>query len=62
MTGKPPETLALEALQEKLSEDSLPLPQAASLSEFETWYTSHPRSRARELDDSRESIYEGRGA
>ena len=60
-TGKAPETVALEAIQEKLSEENAPLPQAASLSEFQTWFDSHPRSLASELDDSRERIYEGRG-
>jgi hypothetical protein len=61
LTGKAPETVALEALQEKLSEDNGPLALAASLSEFQSWFDSHPRSIARELDDSREAIYEGRG-
>ena len=61
LTGEKPETVALEALQEKLSNENDPLPQAASSAEFQKWFTSHPYSTAPTLDDSRERIYEGRG-
>lgn len=61
LTGKNPETVALEALQEKLSDEEGPLSQAASAAEFQKWFTSHPSSTTRTLDDSRERIYEGRG-
>jgi hypothetical protein len=55
--GKDPHALALEALQEKLAEQVVQLPQATSSAEFESWFTSHPFSSAEVLDESRESIY-----
>jgi predicted transcriptional regulator len=61
LTGRNPEAVALEALREKLSDDSTPLPQSTSAAEFKTWLATHPSSSAEALDDSRESIYEGRG-
>jgi hypothetical protein len=64
LVGKSPEDLALEALQEKLasSADSAEmLPPDTRLAEFRDWMASHPVSLARDLDDSRDSIYEGCG-
>jgi len=61
VSGKNPETLALDALQEKLSDGNVPLPQSASLAEFQSWFASHPCSETRTLDDSRERVYEGCG-
>ena len=61
LTGTNPETVALEALLEKLSDEPLALPQATSANEFQAWLVAHPVSAATTLDDSRESIYEGRG-
>jgi hypothetical protein len=61
LTGKQPEAVALEALQEKLSDGIVSLPQAASMAEFQTWFAAHPCSQSRALDDSRESIYAERG-
>ena len=61
VTGKNPETVALEALREKLSDENVLLSQAASAAEFQTWFVAHPGSCTSALDDSRESIYEGRG-
>ena len=59
--GKNPEVVALEALEDKLAENGQPLSQGSSLAEFQAWFASHPTSRAIVLDDSRASIYEGRG-
>jgi hypothetical protein len=59
--GQDPEAIALEALVEKLSDEPAPLPQSTSATEFQTWQAAHPVSAAKTLDDSRESIYEGRG-
>jgi hypothetical protein len=59
--GKDPKTVALEAIEEKLAEESALLPQAASLAEFQAWLAAHPASATHALDDSRESIYDGRG-
>ena len=61
LSGKNPETVAIEALQEKLSDETIPLPRATSLAEFQKWFASHVCSTAQLVDDSRESIYEGRG-
>jgi hypothetical protein len=60
-TGKAPEDLALEALQDRLTGEAVPLSYRTCIAEFEAWLASHPPSAARHLDDSRESIYEGRG-
>lgn len=62
LTGKNPEALALQALDEKLAAESIPLPHDASAAEFERWFAAHPASQTSALDDSREGIYEGRGA
>jgi len=59
--GKTPETLAVEAIQEKLAGETPPPPQAQSVAEFRAWLAAHPASSATVLDDSRESIYRGRG-
>jgi predicted transcriptional regulator len=61
LTGKNPEAVALEALREKLSDESAPLPQSTSAAEFKAWLATHPSSTTANFDDSRESIYEGRG-
>jgi hypothetical protein len=62
--GSSPETLALEALVEKLSSSADPgdsLSPNTRLAEFDDWFTSHPVSQAAVLDDSRATIYNGRG-
>src|SRR6266568_4999014 len=62
-TGRAPEELAIEALQEQLSSSS---PSAAPLSADEwiadvrSWVKSH-RRRPHDADDSRKSIFAGRG-
>jgi hypothetical protein len=61
LTGKKPETVALEALQEKLSGEDPQVRHADPLVEFQKWYAAHPASEATTVDDSRETIYEGRG-
>jgi hypothetical protein len=64
LAGSSPERLALEAIQEKLafeSESLEALAPVARLAEFRAWASAHPASAAAHLDDSRESIYEGRG-
>lgn len=63
-TGKSPEELALEALKEKVAyeaESAAVLPASSWLTEFHSWLAAHPASTAAVLDDSRETIYEGRG-
>jgi hypothetical protein len=62
--GKSPEELALEALQERLAIDSqaeASSSPASRLAEFQAWLAAHPASSTQVLDDSRESIYRGRG-
>ena len=62
-TGKPPEDLALEALQDKLSmaEDvSAMLPRSIWKQEFEALLESMPDGNV-DADLSRASVYEGRG-
>ena len=61
LSGKKPETVVLEAIEERLSGQGEPLPQASSLTEFQAWLGAHPASDVSVLDDSRESVYEGRG-
>lgn len=64
ITGRSLEELALEALQEKLAvgtEADETLPPASRLAEFQEWLASRPASSARFVDDSRESICDGRG-
>ncbi len=63
-SGKAPETLALEALDEKLAtsddpEDHLPVDRCQQ--KLREVLAAIPRSSATFVDDSRESIYEGRG-
>ena len=62
-TGKSPETLVLEAIEEKLSPEDSPvmLPLDRWHAKFNEFLASLPRSKATSVDDSRESIYEGRG-
>lgn len=64
LLGRTPETLVLEAVEEKLAAaaetDELFSP-SLRLAEFGKWFESHPASKANVLDDSRESIYDGRG-
>jgi predicted transcriptional regulator len=63
-TGKAPEAVALEALDEKLADAepaSVERSRDAWLAELRTWVSSHPVSQAKTVDDSRESIYAGRG-
>ena len=63
LRGKQPEELVLEAIDEKLSDDS----SASRLSgqrwqtRFDAFLASVLRTAASAVDDSRESIYEGRG-
>jgi hypothetical protein len=64
ITGRSLEEIALEALQEKLAasgEEDESLTPASRLTEFQAWLASHPASSAHVLDDSRESVYSGRG-
>jgi hypothetical protein len=61
--GQSPETLVMEALQEKLSSAVEPeesLSPSLRMAEFGEWFASHAASEAAALDDSRESIYNGR--
>lgn len=60
-TGKAPEDFALEALQDRLAGEAAPPSNSTCIAEFEAWLAAHPPSAAQHLDDSRESIYEGRG-
>jgi hypothetical protein len=62
--GQRPETLVLEALQEKLSSALEPeesLSPSLRMAEFGEWFASHAASKAAAPDDCRESIYNGRG-
>lgn len=65
LTGKSPEVLALEALQEKFAESTAEAPVTAELSgdewrrQFDAWVADH-HSRNPQLNDSRESIYADR--
>jgi len=64
LMGRSPETLALEALEEKLATSAEPddaLSPGVRLAEFGEWFASHPASKATALDDGRESIYDGCG-
>ncbi|MDZ4658774.1 MAG: hypothetical protein SH868_14455 [Bythopirellula sp.] len=61
-TGKNPEDIALDALQQNLSDEVISTPKPSiekKLSEFRAWANSH-RSRNPNFDDSRESIYPDR--
>jgi hypothetical protein len=62
-TGKSPDELALEALEEKLAAE--PAPQrrrdhTAWRAKLQAWIDLHPVVN-HFIDDSRDSIYEGRG-
>lgn len=60
--GKPPEDLALEALEEKLSVETATaaiLPPDEWIAAFDAWVTSH-KPRNPNVDDRRESIYPDR--
>ncbi len=64
LTGRSPEELALEALQEKLAVESQPgevLSPGSRLAEFRAWLASRPTGNPN-ADFSRESIYGNRGA
>ena len=62
-TGKRPDELALHVLEEKLATDPA-VPQVQTpqqwVADFRRWAESHRRLPI-EADDSRESIYAGRG-
>ena len=64
--GKDPAEFAREALEEKLAgsfhtaADEAPLPADQRVAELLRWVASH-RPLEHDADDSRESIYEGRG-
>jgi hypothetical protein len=62
--GKDPETLVREAVEQKLGAEQ-PVPADAKgfdewQAEFNAWVASH-QPIGHEVDDSRESIYRGRG-
>ena len=63
IVGRPPEELAMKALEEKLATES-PVMEALTaqqwVADFHRWAESH-RRLPHEADDSRESIYAGRG-
>jgi hypothetical protein len=64
LTGRSPENLTLEALEEELSADvetEEVFSATSRTAEFQDWLASHPTSEAAKLGDSRESIYNGRG-
>ncbi len=62
-TGQAPEELALRVLEDEFAASANP-PQSMSTAEwiadFRAWAESH-RRLPHDADDSRESIYEGRG-
>jgi plasmid stability protein len=63
-SGRALEALALEALDEKLStsdDPEVPLPLDRWQKKFRDALAALPRSAGTFVDDSRESIYEGRG-
>ena len=68
VAGKDLETYVVDALREKVAPDvvSGAVPSAAAgsidawLARFDAWAASHPRL-GHDIDDSRESIYAGRG-
>jgi predicted transcriptional regulator len=63
LLGQSPEAVVLAAVQEKLAsvDEGENLSNEKRIAEYRAWLASHPASLAREVDDSRESIYEGRG-
>jgi hypothetical protein len=63
LTGRSLESVALEALEEKLSVGPEPgdvLPRSERLAEFRSWLSSMPGGNP-DADFSRESIYGNRG-
>jgi predicted transcriptional regulator len=63
LTGRSPEELAVEALQEKLAyglEPAMSLSTSSRLAEFHAWLASMPAGNPN-ADLSRESIYGNRG-
>jgi predicted transcriptional regulator len=62
--GKDPETLVREAVEQKLGAEQASPAHAKGFdewrAEFEAWVAGHPPVE-HEVDDSRESIYRGRG-
>ncbi len=64
-TGQSLEALVLEAVEDKLA--AMPgiggsLSTAARAAEFKAWLETHTPSSAAALNDSRDSMYDGRGA
>lgn len=62
-SGKAPEDIALQVLEEQLVEESLPsesLPADEWVADIRSWADGHRRLEY-EADDSRESIYADRG-
>lgn len=64
-SGKSPEELVLEALTERLTSDGSDSDDQITAKrrkqEFQAWLAAHPSVPGTNVDDSRESIYEGRG-
>jgi hypothetical protein len=63
LVGKAPEELALEALEERLAatvSGPTAVPAEQWVADFRAWAEGH-RRLLHEADDSRESIYAGRG-
>jgi hypothetical protein len=64
ITGQPLEQLVRQALEEKLGSSAQHQPPGSPdnwLKQFEAWIRSHSSRPGVHLDDSRESIYAGRG-
>jgi hypothetical protein len=63
LLGRPPEELAMKALEDQLASDA-PAADARTpqqwIADFRHWAESH-RQLQQEADDSRDSIYSGRG-
>jgi hypothetical protein len=63
--GKDIEGFVRQAVEEKLSTEKLPALESTSrdqwLKRFDAWIASHPLRPNVQLDDSRQSIYAGRG-
>jgi predicted transcriptional regulator len=63
LLGQKPEDVVLAAVEEKLAavDDRESISNEKRIADLEAWLSAHPQSAVRELDDSREGIYEGRG-
>ena len=64
LTGRTPEELALEAILAKYKPTRRPRRARSAerwIAEFRAWLDTHPASSVVTFDDSRESIFEGRG-